>query len=260
MILLNNIWQIGNITTQLIYLKRIWKKSMAKFFTDDIDLLIKQGHGDSNRLAKIKEEFIRTKIVSIDDRKYVEGLLMRYIHATDVPTNDKPKIQHVVSTPSVALPTNPPRIIEAKPIPKSQGSMFKTTSKRKIRNIAVASSLTALGVLGVLFIAMNFDFTINTNATPKDLELDSSSYSKGDIISIFGKTTNPTSNVKISISNPSGEQIWAETVIVKSDGMFSTLVIAGGQGWDQNGIYTVTLEYSGNSNTASFRFNSANQD
>jgi hypothetical protein len=260
MILLNNIWQIGNIATQLIYLKRIWKNSMAKFFTDDIDLLIKQGHGDTNRLIKIKEEFVRTKIVSIEDRKYVEGLLMRYIHTTDLPKNDKPKAQHVISTPSVILPTNPPKIIEAKPIPKVQESIIKTTSKRKIRNIAIASSLTAVGVLAVFFIAMNPDFTISIPATPKVLEVDSASYSKGDIISIFGKTKKVTSSVRLSISNPSGEQIWTETVNVKSNGMFSTLVIAGGQGWDQDGRYTVTSEYSGNSDTASFRFNPANQD
>ena len=62
---------------------------MGQFFTDDIDSLIKSGHGDLDKLARIKSDFESTKLVSIDDRKYVEGLIARYIQVSDSPKPEK---------------------------------------------------------------------------------------------------------------------------------------------------------------------------
>jgi len=227
---------------------------MGQFFTDDIDSLLKSGHGDSARLANIREEFVRTKLVSIDDRKYVEGLLARYSQTVEV-KQEKIKESRIVPPPPP--PRNPPTLLEVKQKPKKAESIPKLQGgKTKLRNVVISVCATAFAVLVVSFVAMSQDLETGIVAPSviKVLELDSSSYVRGDIISISGKTKEATSIATLSITNPAGKQIWNEVVTVKPSGTFATLVIAGGEGWDQLGTHTVSVSYSGNSDTAKFSF------
>jgi len=229
---------------------------MGQFFTDDIDSLLKAGHGDSARLAKIKAEFESTKIVLIDDRKYVEGLIARYLHVSESPKPEKPKESEKRIVPPPPPPRVQPTMLEAKQKPKEEKIPKIEGGKTKLRNVVIAICATVFAVLAVSFVAMNQD--LQTGVTPpeiaKALELDAASYVRGDIISISGKVKEATSIATLSITNPAGTQVWSETVTVKPSGAFSTLAIAGGDGWDQPGTYTVSLSYSGNSETASFSF------
>lgn len=226
---------------------------MGQFFTDDIDALLKSGHGDSARLAKIKAEFESTKLVSIDDRKYVEGLIARYSQTTDAPKQEKPKEQPKKIVPPPPPPRNPPTLLEVK---KPKEEIPRLEGKTKLRNVVIAVCATIFAVLVVSFVAMNQDLEtgVITPAQTKSLELDATSYIRGDIISISGKTKEATSIATISIANPAGTQIWSETVTVKPSGVFSTLAIAGGDGWDSAGTYTVSVSYSGNSENITFSF------
>ncbi len=239
-------------------MKRLHKIRMGQFFTDDIDALLKSGHGDSARLGKIKAEFETTKLVSIDDRKYVEGLIARYLQ---IPVSPKP--EKTVKEPEKRIvpppppPRNPPTLLEVKQKPKKEEKIPKLdTSKIKLRNVVIAVCATVFAVLAVSFVAMSQDeesgVTIPT--VSKSLEVDSASYVRGDIISISGKTKDITPTVRLAINNPSNVEVWSETVTVKPSKMFSTLAIAGGDGWDQAGKYTVTLTYSGTTENLSFEF------
>jgi hypothetical protein len=231
---------------------------MGQFFTDDIDSLLKLGHGDAERLAKIKAEFQSTKLVSIDDRKYVEGLLARYSQTSDAPKPEKAiKESEKRIVPPPPPPRSPPTLLEVKQKPKKEEKIPKLDgSKTKLRNVVIAVCATIFAVLAVSFVAMNQDLEsgVTTPEVSKALELDATSYVRGDIISISGKIQEATSIATLSITNPAGTQIWSETVTVKPSGAFSTLAIAGGDGWNQAGTYTVSLTYSGNSETASFTF------
>jgi hypothetical protein len=230
---------------------------MGQFFTDDIDSLLKSGHGDSARLGKIKAEFESTKLVSIDDRKYVEGLLARYLQPADSPKPEKTfKESQKRIVPPPPPPRSPPTLLEVKQKPKKEEQIPKLEgSKTKLRNVVIAVCATIFAVLLVSFVAMNQDLESGvTTPEVKSLELDAASYVRGDIISISGKTGEPTSIATLSITNPAGTQIWSETVTVKPSGAFSTLAIAGGDGWDLAGTYTISLAYSGNSETATFSF------
>lgn len=229
---------------------------MGQFFTDDIDSLLKSGHGDAARLGKIKAEFESTKLVSIDDRKYVEGLLARYSQ-TDAPKPEKTiKESEKRIVPPPPPPRTPPTLLEVKQKPKEEKIPKLEGGKTKLRNVVIAVCATVFAVLVVSFVAMNQDLEsgVVTPEISKSLELDAASYVRGDIISISGKTKESTSIATLSITNPAGIQIWSETVTVKPSGAFATLAIAGGDGWDQAGTYTVSLTYSGNSDTASFTF------
>jgi hypothetical protein len=231
---------------------------MGQFFTDDIDALLKSGHGDSGRLSKIKSEFQATKLVTLDDRRYVEGLISRYLKPSAEP-------ERIVKIPEkrIVPPPNPPpaqssqselkyqqKPRDEKPIPKIGGG------DKKMRNVVISVCSVVFAVLVISFVAMNQDAMTGFEPpeTSNSLELDEDVYARGDIISISGKTKTATSIAKIAINNPSNQEIWSETVTVKPDGKFSTLVIAGGTGWEQAGKYTVISTYGGTVDTIVFDF------
>ncbi|MEM3064361.1 MAG: hypothetical protein QW177_03210 [Candidatus Nitrosotenuis sp.] len=233
---------------------------MGQFFTDDIDALLKANHGDAQRLAKIKADFESKKLVTIEDRRYVEGLVSRYLQPSS-----KPETERIVKIPEkkiVPPPTPQPartspfelkyqqKPKEEKPIPKIGGD------KTKLRNIVIAVCSAVFAVLAISFVAMNQDALTppESTQTAEGLELDATSYARGDIISISGKIKTPTSIVRLAITNSANQEIWSETLNVKNDGMFSTLVIAGGNGWEQSGRYTVVATYSGTTDTKTFDF------
>ena len=61
--------------------------------------------------------------------------------------------------------------------------------------------------------------------------------------------------VRLSIENENSELVWAENLNLKNNGEFSTLLIAGGQGWENDGKYFLNVEYNEFSNKISFDFN-----
>ena len=233
---------------------------MGQFFTDDIDALLKLGHGDSARLSKIKAEFGTTKLVSIEDRKYVEGLVARYLQAPPAtPAPQKPSEEPKRIVPPPPQPRNPPTLLEVKQQQKPKEKPIpKLETKIKLRNVVIAVCAVVFAVLAVSFVAMNQDQgvpgPIGTPVSTKSLEVDATSYSLGDIISISGKTKDTSSIVRLAITNPDGKEIWGETVTVKPNHEFSTLAIAGGDGWDKAGTYTVTATYSGTTDSLTFVF------
>jgi len=72
------------------------------------------------------------------------------------------------------------------------------------------------------------------------VNVDQTTYQRADIISISGNSKSAsTQSVELSIENTNGVKIWKETINPKNDGQFSTLIIAGGGGWENNGVYTL---------------------
>jgi hypothetical protein len=231
---------------------------MSQFFTDDIDALLKSGHGDSERLSRIRADFATKKLVTLEDRRYVEGLVSRYLKP------QVPEPERIVKIPQkriVPPPATPPTEsipfeLKYKQKPEEKPIQKIGDGKTKMRNVIIAACSVVAAVLAISYVAMNQDQMagINTPEVTQGIELDSGSYARGDIVSISGKTKTATSIVKLSITNPGGQEIWAETVNVKSDGIFSTLAIAGGTGWEQAGKYTVSATYSGTSDAIAFDF------
>jgi len=225
---------------------------MGEFFTDDIDSLLKSGHGDAARLSKIRANFEATKLVSIDDRKYVEGLLLRYSQPTEKKPEksvDKPKR----ITPPPPTPISQP-LIEVRPQIRQEQKVAKLQSKTKFRNIAIAVCITIAAVVAVSMFSMNQGMNFSGISLTKNLEVDSTSYVNGDIVSISGKTKSATQTVNLTISNPAGVEVFSDSITVKPNGSFSTLIIAGGQGWEEYGKYTITVNYSRVTETTSFNF------
>ena len=120
-------------------------------------------------------------------------------------------------------------------------------------------ALVIIIVAAVSFNGLPTGTTINTPSdnTPISLSIqtDLESYNKKDLISISG-VSDTTGNVNLTIENQNNELVWAEQVSLKSDGRFSTLAIAGGQGWENSGTYTIKVNNGKETRSDTFSFTS----
>ena len=103
-----------------------------------------------------------------------------------------------------------------------------------------AAAIAIITILG--FTSINQDVTVNSiiSSTPNNpllMNLDQNKYQRADIISISGDTKSSNDIITLSIENTNGIKIWKEDINPKNNGNFSTLVIAGGGGWENNGAY-----------------------
>lgn len=228
---------------------------MGQFFTDDIDALLKSSHGDYGRLSRIRADFEAKKLVTIEDRRYVEGLIARYLQ----PATQTEKPERIVKIPEKRIVPPPPpknpvvsemkyqKAVIEKPIEKINGG-------KKMKNIVISIASVVFAVLIISVVAMNQDnIAIVGPSATKAVETDQASYAKGDIISISGNAESAVT--ELAISDPGGQKIWTEIVKVKADGKFSTLVIAGGNGWEKAGKYTATSSADGKTEKTVFDFN-----
>ncbi|MEK6971373.1 MAG: hypothetical protein AABW60_01305 [Thermoproteota archaeon] len=266
---------------------------MADYIIKDIEELIKSNRGDLQRLSHIKDDFEKTKIITLSDRKYVESLVSRYLKEEPKekkrdfmksfqelsfkkprmpePTKESLKPQ----TQESATPkTEQTKLAEVKSDSKyslqkiQQSSLFakqrdwKPTGSmpsKKILFIAapIVVAMIAIGVASTQFDLGDFSNPINTTTKTTGLSIatDQRSYNKGDIISISGTSEASAGNeIKLSIQNPDGKLVWSENVKIKSNGKFSTLLIAAGAGWNADGEYTLNAEHGSLTNQLKFDF------
>ena len=119
----------------------------------------------------------------------------------------------------------------------------------------------ALVIIIVAAIAFSSNSDSFTSAPNSEIQLqltiqtDLSSYSYKDIISISG-TCNNSEIVNLSIKNEENNLVWAEQLSIKNNGMYSTLAIAGGSGWENSGTYTVIVDSGSEIKSIKFSFTS----
>lgn len=267
---------------------------MADYIIKDIEELIKSNRGDSQRLSRIKDDFEKTKIITLPDRKYVESLASRYLK--EVPKEKKrdfmksfqelsfkkpripeptkeslnPQTQEVATTK-----TEQTKLAEVISDSKKQSlqkiqqsSLFSkqrewkpsgrmTSKKTLLIAVPVVIAIIAIGVAATQFDFDDFSspVSITPKATGLSITTDQRSYNKGDIISISGTSeTSAGEEIKLSIQNPNGQLVWSENVKIKSNGKFSTLLIAAGAGWNDDGKYTLKAEHGSLTNQLTIDF------
>ena len=148
---------------------------------------------------------------------------------------------------------------------KSQDQSIKNKNFVINKRIILPLASIVLAIVLIAVVASDFDgILIQNNSEPTNtgaiadfsLQTDRTSYETSDIISISGKMdSSSTGTVRVFIENDKTELIWAENLTLKNNGEFSTLVIAGGQGWESDGKYYLNVEYNEFSNSISFDFN-----
>ena len=204
-------------------------------FVTDLDDLIRHHHGDVKKLREIRDTVRHDNFITTEDKNYVESLIT--IHLKNQPL-DK----------SVSRKQPDTKIkLRSKPTASSSDSPSNFTFNfSSSKNIGILGGGGAAAVIAIIvlvgFPATNTPFdsvTSSTTNNPLLVNIDQTTYQRADIISISGDTNSYTKSVELSIENTNGVKIWKEIINPKNDGQFSTLIIAGGGGWENNGVYTL---------------------
>jgi len=219
---------------------------------DDVKALLDKDFGDDRILKQIYRACENNEVISNYERNYVQKLAEKYLgKKPDV--FQTPSIEQKPIVPDVVIP-------ESTSIQKMQTFQTRTSNSKNSKKIMSIAGVTLIIIVAV---AISFsgtsDITSQVN-TPKNsipitlyIESDLSSYDKSDLISISG-TSNTSGTVILSIENPKNELVWTEQVSLKSNGQYSTLAIAGGQGWESSGIYTIKVDSGKETKSITFSF------
>ena len=224
-------------------------------FTTDIDDLIRLDSGDTKRLRNIRDTIKHDNFITAVDKKYVESLISTYLknqplNATEVNV----KSRTVVESEDSVKPTD-------QKTSSVTGSMFSGSNNKKLGILGgIAAVIALVVVVGFSASTDQTNAIISSDTIPTSsqqiiINVDESSYKNADIISVSGnvKPTNGKS-VELSIENTSGDKIWREYIDIKNNGQFSTLIIAGGFGWDDSGTYVLKVQHNELENKIKFNF------
>jgi len=202
-------------------------------FITDLDDLIRHHHGDVKKLREIRDTVRHDNFITTEDKNYVESLIT--IHLKNQPLDNS-----VSRNPPATNITLQPKPTLSSPDLKNN-SAFNFSSNKKLGILGgVAAAIAIIVIVGFTAINTPIDSTVSSTASnPLLVNIDQTTYQRADIISISGDTNSYTKSVELSIENTNGLKIWKETINPKNDGQFSTLIIAGGGGWENNGVYTL---------------------
>jgi len=204
-------------------------------FITDLDDLIRHRHGDVKKLREIRDTVRHDNFITTEDKNYVESLITMHL-----------KNQPLDKSVSRKQPDTKIKL-RSKPTASSSDSPSNFTFNfSSSKNIGILGGGGAAAVIAIIvlvgFPAINTPFDSVTSSTannPLLVNIDQTTYQRADIISISGDTNSYTESVELSIENTNGVKIWKEIINPKNDGQFSTLIIAGGGGWENNGVYTL---------------------
>ena len=219
---------------------------------DDVNSLLDGDFGDDRILKQIARACKNNEVISNYERNYVQKLAEQYLGKKPL-TTKKPE----TITPEI------PKIEIPKPEPLLTTQLSQPTNNLKSKNSKLFLGFGGIAV--VIIIAAAFLLTNNIDSSQSNIvseikielsvQTDLSSYAKSDLISINGVSQN-SNIVNLSILNQNNELVWAEQVSVKSDGGYSTLAIADGEGWENSGTYNIKVEDGLEIKSIKFTFNS----
>ena len=219
-------------------------------FLTDLDDLIRYHHGDVKKLREIRDTVRHDNFITTDNKNYVESLITMYL-----------KNQPFDKSLSSQRPVTKIKL-QSKPTTSSSDSKSNVavsfSPNKKIGVLAgVVAAIAIIVIVG--FSATNqtdiIDSTLSSISEPLLVNVDQTTYQRADIISISGNSKSAsTQSVELSIENTNGVKIWNENINLKNDGKFSTLVISGGGGWENDGTYTLKAEQGDLANKIEFKF------
>ena len=204
-------------------------------FLTDLDDLIRYHHGDVKKLREIRDTVRHDNFITTEDKNYVESLIT--VHLKNQPL-DKSLSRKQPDT-KIKLRSKPTASSSDSP----SNFTFNFSSSKNIGILGGGGAAAVIAIIVLVgFPAINTPFDSVTSSTannPLLVNIDQTTYQRADIISISGDTNSYTESVELSIENTNGVKIWKEIINPKNDGQFSTLIIAGGGGWENNGVYTL---------------------
>ena len=223
---------------------------MSDILLDDVNSLLDGDFGDDRILKQIARACKNNEVISNYERNYVQKLAEQHLGKKPLTTKKPETIAPEI--PKIEIPKPEPRVT-------TQLSQPTTNSKSKNSKLFLGFGGIAAVIIiaAALLLSNNIDSSQSNVASEIELSIqtDLSSYSKSDLISINGVSQN-SNIVNLSILNQNNDLVWAEQVSVKSDGRYSTLAIADGEGWENSGTYNIKVEDGIEMKSIKFTFNS----
>ena len=202
-------------------------------FITDLDDLIRHHHGDVKKLREIRDTIRHDNFITTEDKNYVESLIT--MHLKNQPLDKSLSRKQ----PDIKIKLQPKPTLSSPDLKNNFTFNFSSNKKLGILG-GVAAAIAIIVIVGFTAINTPIDSTVSSTASnPLLVNIDQTTYQRADIISISGDTNSYTKSVELSIENTNGVKIWKEVINPKNDGQFSTLIIAGGGGWENNGVYTL---------------------
>ena len=202
-------------------------------FITDLDDLIRHRHGDVKKLREIRDTIRHDNFITTEDKNYVESLIT--MHLKNQPL-DKSLSRN---RPDTKIKLQPKPTLSSPDLKNNFTFNFSSNKKLGILG-GLAAAIAIIVIVGFTAINTPIDSTVSSiSSDPLLVNIDQTTYQRADIISISGDTNSYTKSVELSIENTNGVKIWKEVINPKNDGQFSTLIIAGGGGWENNGVYTL---------------------
>jgi len=211
-------------------------------FITDLDDLIRHHHGDVKKLREIRDTIRHDNFITTEDKNYVESLIT--VHLKNQPldkslSRKQPDTKIKLQSKPITSSLDSARVVMQQQISQSVGSSTFSSNKK----LGIFGGVGAVAAIAIIMYATlssgGFGDTTNSSAVSLLVNVDQTTYQRADIISISGDANSYTKSVELSIENTNGVKIWKEIINPKNDGQFSTLIIAGGGGWENNGIYTL---------------------
>jgi len=204
-------------------------------FITDLDDLIRHRHGDVKKLREIRDTVRHDNFITSEDKNYVESLIT--MHLKNQPLDKSLSRKQ----PDTKIKLQPKPTLSSPDL--KNNFVFNFSSNKKLGILGgVAAAIAIIVIVGFTAINTPIDSTVSsTTSNPLLVNIDQTTYQRADIISISGDTNSYTKSVELSIENTYGVKIWKEIINPKNDGQFSTLIIAGGGGWENNGGYTLKV-------------------
>ena len=226
---------------------------MTDTLLDDVKALLEKDFGDDRILKQIYRACQNDEVISNYERNYVRKLAEKHLGIRPEIKKETGVTTEKPVTPDVAIPqSNSIQKIQEIHTPKTSSSGSKNS---KIM-IAISGIILVVIVGGVAAFSGGQTSEVAEDPLPTpvslSVETDLSSYSAKDLISINGISEN-SNTVDLLIENSNDELVWKEQLSVKSDGTFSTLVIAGGPNWN-TGVFIVSVEDGKETKTNTFSF------
>ena len=202
-------------------------------FITDLDDLIRHHHGDIKKLREIRDTVRHDNFITTEDKNYVESLIT--MHLKNQPLDKSLSRKQ----PDTKIKLQPKPTLSSPDLKNNFTFNFSSNKKLGILG-GVAAAIAIIVIVGFTAIDTPIDSIVSsTTDNPLLVNIDQTTYQRADIISISGDTNSYTKSVELSIENTNGVKIWKEIINPKNDGQFSTLIIAGGGGWENNGVYTL---------------------
>ncbi|KAF6246156.1 hypothetical protein C6990_10540 [Nitrosopumilus sp. b3] len=224
---------------------------------DDVKALLDKDFGDDRILKQICRACENNEVISNYERNYVEKLAQKHLGKRPEKIQN-PSIEKKSTIPDVVLPETP----SIQKMQTFQQPPTKT-SRSNSKNSKVIMGMVGIALVIIIAVAVSFTGTLDVPTkveTPKtsvpvtlSIQSDLASYNKKDLISISG-TSNTSGTVNLSIENSKNELVWAEQVSIKNNGKYSTLAIAGGEGWENSGTYTIKVDNGKETKSITFSF------